>query len=315
MPTNQQIIEKAAMMLSDLSTGGKMNDTQFNTFYRKVIDSPTILRDCRTVVMPIDSMKIEKIGFGTRILRPGVEGVALLDNQLSKPTTSTITLNAKEVIAEVNITYDTLENNIEGDRLYDTIMNMIAERVSLDLEELILNGDTSLSATDPYLAILNGLRKKATSHVVDYANADLTKTLFKKLYNAVPTKYIRNPGDWRFYVSYSNELEWKDTIANRQTALGDQGVTSANVPTAYGVPVRGIAMLQPYTSNSVDVNDGFFTHPKNILTGISRNIRVEVDKDIRARKFIIVVTAKIDTQFEEEDAVAKAIKIKNTISG
>ncbi|MNN68492.1 Phage-like element PBSX protein XkdG precursor [compost metagenome] len=91
------------------------------------------------------------------------------------------------------------------------------------------------------------------------------------------------------------------------------------MPNAYGIPVRGIAMLQGYDADGAGagtdiVNDGFLVHPKNILVGISRNIRVEFDRDIRERKFIIVLTAKIDTQFEEEDAVAKAIKIQNQVS-
>jgi len=314
---NKQIIEKAAMTLASLATGGKMNDTQFNTFYRKMIDSPTILRDARTVVMPIDSMKIEKIGFGSRVLRPGVEGTALQDNQLAVPTTSTIRLDAKEVIAEVNITYDTLENNIEGDRLYDTIMQLLAERVALDMEELIINGDTSNDA-DPYLKLIDGIRKKATSHIVDMNGDGVTKALFKRMYAAVPTKYLRNPADWRFYTSYSNELEWKDQVVSRQTALGDQTL-QGGMPNAFGIPVKGIAMLQGYDIDGAGaetdiVNDAFLVHPKNIAVGFSRNVTVEVDKDIRARKFIIVLTAKLDVQFEEEDAVAKAIKIKNTIS-
>ncbi|MBL2411293.1 phage major capsid protein, partial [Klebsiella pneumoniae] len=58
------------------------------------------------------------------------------------------------------------------------------------------------------------------------------------------------------------------------------------------------------------VSDILLTHPKNIVVGMSRNIRIEVDKDIRARKFIIVLTAKVDAKFEEEDAVAKVIKVK-----
>lgn len=311
MATNQEIIEKAAMTLADLATGGKMNDTQFNTFYRKMIDSPTILRDARNVPMPIDSMKIEKIGFGQRVLKAGEEGVALTEAQKSKPTTSTIRLDAKEVIAEVNITYDTLENNIEGNGLYDTIMALLAERAALDMEELILNGDTA--STDPYLALIDGIRKKATSHIYDHAVGKVNKALFKQLYNKVPTKYLRNPADWRYYVSYANELEWKDQVVARQTALGDQAL-QGGMPNAYGIGVKGIAMLQPYDQDGAGagtqmVNDGLLVHPKNILTGFSRNVRVEVDKDIQKRMFIIVLTAKLDVQLEEEDAVAKAINI------
>lgn len=304
---NKDIIEKAAMTLADLASGGLLNRQQFNTFYRKVIDAPTIINDARSVVMNHDAMKIEKIGFGQRVLHPGVERVALTDDQLAVPTTSTVNLDAKEVIAEVNITYDTLENNIEQDRLYDTIMSMLAERVALDLEELIVNGDTE--SNDPYLAILDGIRKQSTSHIVDMQGKPVTKDLFKRLYGAVPTKYMRNPAAWRYYVSYANELEWKDQLATRGTQLGDSQLTGASIANAYGVPVKGIAMLQQYNNGEQDVNDALIVHPRNILFGMSRNIRVEVDRDIRRRQFIIVLTAKVDAKFEEEDAVAKAINI------
>lgn len=305
--SNQSIIEKAAMTLSDLSTGGLMNTQQFNTFYRKMIDAPTILRDARNVPMQSDSMKIEKIGFGARVLKPGVEATPLADEDRSKPTTSTITLNAKEVIAEVNISYDTLENNIEGAGIQDTIMSLLAERVALDMEELIVNGDTA--SVDTYLKLVNGIRKQATSHVVDFASAALDRTAFKKGYAAVPAKYLRNPQDWRFYTSHITELDWKDQVAARQTALGDTAL-QGGLSTAYGVPVKGIAMLQPYDNGSAKmVSDAVLTVPRNIVVGFSRNVRVEVDKDIRSRLFIIVLTAKLDVLFEEEDAVAKIIKI------
>jgi len=312
---NQEIINKAAMQLSDLASGGLMNPTQFNTFYRKMIDAPTILKDARNVPMNIDSMKVEKIGFGQRVLRAGQEGVALTEAQRSKPTTSTITLNAKEVIAEVNITYDTLENNIEKGGLQNTIMSMLAERVALDMEELIINGDTA--SADPYLALIEGIRKKAVSHIFDAAGNVVDKGLFKQLYNKIPTKYLRNPAEWRYYASYANELEWKDQVVARQTALGDQTL-QGGMPNAYGIGVKGIAMLQEYEATietvTQQVNDAFLVHPKNILVGFSRNVRVEVDKDIRERKFIVVLTAKLDTQFEEEDAVAKAININPSLA-
>lgn len=303
---NKTIIEKADVTLATLASGGLMNPEQADTFLRMVQSAPTILKDSRFVQMASDTRKIEKMGFGNRILRPGVEGKVLADADRSAPSTSTVTLNAKEVIAEVHITYDTLENNIEGDNLQNTIMQMIAERAALDIEELIVNGDKT--STDPYLALFDGLRKQATSHVVDHAAGVFTKDVFKKAYKAVPAKYLRNPKDWKFYTSHGLEVEWKDQVAGRQTNLGDFSL-QGGLASAYGVPVGGIAMLQPYTDSTKTVSDILLTHPKNIVTGMSRNIRIEVDKDIRARKFIIVLTAKVDAKFEEEDAVAKVIKV------
>lgn len=308
---NEEIIQKAEMTLATLASGGLMNTEQSDTFIRMVQNSPTILNNSRVVPMNSDSQKIEKIGFGQRILRAGQEGKALSDNDKSVPTTSTVQLNAKEVIAEVNITYDTLENNIEKDKLQDTIMQMIADRSSLDIEELLVNGDTE--SPDSYLAILNGIRKQTKSHIVDFENGDFSRTAFKNAYKAVPSKYLRNPADFRFYSSPGIEVEWMDLNANRQTGGGDAAVEGRR-PSAFGVPVQGIANMQPYQSgdegDKVDSSDIILTHPKNIVTGFSRNIRIEVDKDIRARKFIIVLTAKLDSKFEEEDAVAKVINVK-----
>lgn len=314
---NKTMIEKATMTLSDLASGGLMNPQQFNKFYRKIVDQPTIVNEARTVPMNSDQMKIEKIGFGQRILRVGQEATALTEAQRSKPATGKVELNAKEVIAEVNISYDTLENNIEKDSLQNTIVDMLAERSALDIEELVVNGDTALAGTDPYLGLFDGLRKQATSHVVDEAGGAFERGVLKSLYGAVPAKYLRDATAFRYYMSNLNELNWRDEIASRQTNLGDTTLTGTNRPNAYGIPVEGVAMLQPYDFGTetpkAKVSDILLTHPQNIILGVSRNVRLEFDKDIRSRSFIIVLTMKLDAKFEEEDAVAKAINVKHEI--
>ncbi|MGC5326442.1 phage major capsid protein [Brevibacillus sp. SYSU BS000544] len=295
--TNRQIIEKAAMSLSDLSSGGLMSPEQSIKFFSMIQAAPTLLKDVRLVQMKSDQMKIEKIGFGSRILRPGADSAA-------SAGPGTIQLDAKEVMAEVRITYDSLENNIAGSNMQDVLMQMLAERMAIDLEELVVNGDPSSS--DAFLQLLPGIRKQAVSHVVDFASAQLDRTAFKKGHLAIPAKYLRNPAEWKFYTSYAAELEWKDMIAARQPVAGDGGPS-----TVYGIPVKGIAMLQNYDNGSgTIVSDMLLCHPKNIAVGINSDIRIEVEKDIRARQFIIVLTAKIDAKFEEEDAVAKVIKVK-----
>ncbi|MCY8667400.1 phage major capsid protein [Bacillus haynesii] len=308
---NQEIINKAEMTLASLKSGGMMNPTQASTFIRMVQDTSTILNDARVIPMDHDAQKFEKIGFGQRILRAAEEGKSLSSDERAVPSTSTIGLNAKEVIAEVHITYDTLENNIEKDGLQNTIMQMLAERAAVDIEELIINGDSK--SDDSFLAQIDGIRKQAQSHIVDAAGGELSRQIFKRGYKAVPPKYLRVPQEFRFYTSPGIEVEWKDKVADRQTNLGDAAV-QGGLSSAFGVPIKGIANMQPYSTGegekAIDVSDVILTHPKNIVLGFSRNIRIEVDKDIRRRKFIIVLTAKLDSVFEEEDAVAKIIKVK-----
>ncbi|MED4548164.1 phage major capsid protein, partial [Bacillus licheniformis] len=175
---NQEIIRKAEMSLATLKSGGLMNPAQASAFIRMVQNTPTIFSESRVIQMENDSQKFEKIGFGQRILRAADEGKALAKDQLTAPVTSTVELNAKEVIAEVNITYDTLENNIEKDGLQQTLMQMLAERAAVDIEELIVNGD--VASSDPYLAQLDGIRKQSVSHIVDAGGEQISRQLFKQ---------------------------------------------------------------------------------------------------------------------------------------
>jgi hypothetical protein len=305
--TNKEIIQKADMTLADLAAGGQMSPEQAASFIRMVQETPTLLSSARVEMLGAAQRKIDKIGFSSRILNPGVEGTALADNKRSKPVTDQITLDPKEVIAEIFLSDDVLENNIEKDRMFDTIMQQIAERAAIDVEELAINGDTTSS--DPFLALHDGLLKQATSHVADFTSAALARDAFKQAYKKCPAKYIRNPRDWRFFTSHFVQLEWMDLIASRQSALGDKALEGGQV-TAYGVDVTGIGNIKPYDDGSGKiVSDILFTNPKNIIIAFSRDIRVEYERDIRRRGFTIVLTAKVDSKFEEEDAVAKTIKV------
>lgn len=304
---NNQLIEKATMTLDSLSTGGLMNPNQADAFIKMVQNAPTLLRDARVVQMKSDRQKFEKIGFGQRIMRAATEATPLSANQRAVPTTSTVELNAKEVMATIYITYDTLENNIEGARLKDSIMQMIAERAAIDIEELMINGD--VNSKDTYLAQLDGLRKTATSHIVDASGDEISRTLFKEGKKALPAQYLRSPQEFRFYTSPSVETEWVYKLGDRQTAQGDKAV-EGGIAKPFGIPLQSVANLQPYEAHDTEVSDILLTHPKNIMLGISRNIRIEVAKDIEARLFKIVLTTKVDTVFEEEDAVSKIIGVK-----
>ncbi|MGC7886583.1 hypothetical protein ACK11X_20015, partial [Bacillus velezensis] len=184
---NQEVIEKAEMTLASLKSGGMMNPTQANAFIRMVQDAPTILNEARVIPMDHDTQKIEKIGFGQRILRAAQEGVSLTKDQKVAPTTSTVSLSTKEVIAEVNITYDTLENNIEKEGLQNTIMQMLAERAAVDIEELLVNGDAASS--DSYLAQIDGIRKQATSHIVDVADVKIRDSVSIKSDKPLPLEF------------------------------------------------------------------------------------------------------------------------------
>jgi HK97 family phage major capsid protein len=310
---NAGLSTKADFALSNLNAnGGALLPEQNDTFIRKLMDVPTILKLVRTVPMSASSQKVNKIGFGSRVLVAAPQGTSpyLADTNINSrwlgqasrvsPFTQQISLTTSEVMAEIQIPYEVLEDNIERGGMADTILQLIAERAALDLEELLIKGDTSSS--DPYLALQNGILKLSTSNVVDAGGSNISVGTFNNLKKALPTAYRRNLTAMRFFSSVDRESDYRVAVASRGSALGDSVLTSNTGPLpVLGVPLMGAALMP--NSNI------FFTDPQNILFGIQRNIRIEQTRDIRARQIIIVLTARIAIQIEEELAVSKVINL------
>lgn len=306
---NAELIRKADMALSDLATAGKLNPEQTDRFIRVVIDAPTLLSQVRTVAMTAPQRKINKIGFGSRILRSAATdaptGSALSQGNRTKPDLGQVNLQTTEVIAEVRIPYDVIEDNIEGGNvntplqtgaggIHQTLVDMIAERCALDLEELAISGDTG--SGDTYLAMQNGFLKLCTANVVNVGGA-FNKDAAKAALKTMPYRYLRNRAALKHFVSVDNETEYRDTLAARQTSAGDANV-QGNLPVyAFGSKIEPLALMP-------GVN-GLFCDPMNLIFGIQRNVMMEYTKDISARVFIIVVTARVAFAVEEINAVAK----------
>lgn len=309
------IVQKADLALSDLTAdGGLLNPEQSDTFIRQVIDAPTLIRSVRTVPMSRPEMKVNKIGFGSRILRPapqsGGSGTGdtgadpvnprhLASTDRSSPDLGQVSLATSEVIAEVHLHDEVLEDNIERGDLQNTILALIAERAALDLEELLVQGDTS--SLDTYLALQDGVIKLSNVNVVDAAGSPVNVNIFNDSKKAMPTRYRRNLAAMRYFSSMDVESDYRVAVASRGTDLGD-AVLTGNAPLpVLGTPLVGVALMP--NENIV------FTNPQNIIWGVQRDVRIERDRDVRARSWIIVLTLRVAIQIEETDAVVKVINL------
>lgn len=320
MPSNQALLAKADIVIGDLVTnGGVLNPEQANTFVRRLISAPSIINVARTVEMNANQRNINKIQFATRIMRAGVSGTGLSSSDRSQPTTTQIQLNTNEVIAEVRLPYDVIEDNIErgnlgqnmdgtgsqgtpaGGGLVATILTLIAERAALDLEELAIRGDTT--STDDYLALTDGYLEAVSDggNTVDLGGATITKDMFKKGLLTLPTQYKRQLSGMWHMIAKNNEVEYRDTLADRATALGDQNIQARNAVFGFGVPILGVDLMP--------IDKGLLSNPLNFLFGIQRNILMEFDKDISARVWKVVLTARVDFQVEEDEAAVQYLNI------
>lgn len=308
-----QLIERADLALADLTAnGGVLSPEQANQFIDFVLDEPTMLPQCRVVRMGAPEVKINRIGFATRILRAALTAGSELDGggndryvraaDRAKPTTTQILLNSREVIAEIRIPYEALEDNIEGRSMEEHVMRLIASRAALDLEEFALWSDTA--SGDPYLALQNGWLKRCTQNITDNANVGINPDLFANAMLALPQQYLKYLPQLRAYVSMANTIRYRQKVSQRQTGYGDSALVD-NIPLqAHGLKIEGAAML---TADSLG-KTGLMTFPKNLIFGIRRDITVETDKDIRSREYIIVLTARVGIQVDD---VAASVKMTN----
>ncbi len=349
--TNNELIAKVdegLTSVSQLAAGGYLNSMQSEKFIRGIIDQPTIIKACRTETIIGEHKKLEKIGFGNRIMRKGTEHVALTKEQYAKPQFGKVDLYTREVIAETRLSYDTLEANIERGSMRNTIIRLLQERIALDLEELVVRGDMDLGDPthpefDEYLGVLDGVLKKCNKWLIDCNGADSpTLGQWASLIKAVPQKYLRVPNQWRIFVNRLTDLAWKTRIAERNTVAGDRFLLQNTNASALGFEIEPITMMPggyregqfppwptepkvPHHPDDPESHEGgskgdsafvptqaLLIHPKNIIVGFTRKVQMEYDKDISARQIIIVTTLKVDTAIEEIDASAKLINMNPT---
>lgn len=124
------------------------------------------------------------------------------------------------------------------------------------------------------------------------------EAMFQAMLNVVPQKYLRERGEWRFWVAPEIEDAYRDQLRARGTALGDAAQTQAQ-PVAYkGIPVVPVG--------NMPAGSGLLGHPDNLVYGIKRDVRIERDRQPKARRTDFVLTVRTDAHFEDTDAVVHA---------
>jgi hypothetical protein len=307
--TNRTLLEKADLALADLTGGGGvLLPAQAQTFMRLLIKQSALMQQATVVPMPAPKFQISKIRFGSRVLRPGREGVALAPTDRTRPDMSFLELDAQLFKAEVHLSDEVLEDNIERGELRQTVLEMIAEAAGRDMEEIVIAGDRSSS--DPFLSTLDGVLKQSTSHVVDAAGAPLTKAVLRDLLRALPSEYLRDKKQMAFLTSVDADLTYRDSLAERATVGGDKFLEE-DTPVLYsGVPVMPVPLFPDNLGAQQNATVALLCNPKNIHVGIWRQIRIETFRDVSAGVMRIVATMRFDVKFADELGTAKAINLR-----
>ena len=308
------LLQKADIALANIiNDGGYMQPEMSNRFVRIMMEEAPLLSQVRMVTMGRPQMIINKLNLAERALRVANQGLisspnnadfrerALARNDRTRITTSQIDLNTFEAIAEVNIPFEVLEDNIEGGTIdntqfEETVLSRLAERIRIDIEDLIINGDTT--SADPYLSIRDGVLRKAVSNILNNSAGPFDAVMVKSAIDLLPVQFKRLLPRMRMYTSYSRAYDYMLQVALRQTMLGDTVITSGNGHmTPFGVQMIGVPNMPNDRALMLD--------PQNVIMGVQRQMRIEYDKDVRERVLIIVVTMRFDLEVEQEDQIVR----------
>jgi len=179
--------------------GGLLNPEQSARFLDYMFDATVIGKVARTVRMRADTTEIDRMSVGEKLMVLATEADTTGGN--SAVSFSKISLTTKKLRLDWELSTESLEDNIEGPDLEDHIARMMATQAGNDIEDVLLNGNVSLTSDNLYKSF-DGVVKKAKTYgrVVDHGGAGITRAAFNSALKSLPRKYKQRRADLRFLV-------------------------------------------------------------------------------------------------------------------
>jgi len=315
---------------SENGNGGLLNPEQSARFLDYMFDATVIGKVARTVRMKSDTAEIDRMSVGEKLMKLATEGDN--DGTNSAVTFSKISLTTKKLRMDWELSTESLEDNIEGADLEDHIARLMATQAGNDIEDVILNGDTSLSSDALYKSFDGVVKKaKASGRVVDAVGANVSREVFNKALKAMPRKYKQRRGDLRFLAG-SNLIQdflYANSIGTNQTIPQDiassvirggvaplGGPAGYVAPFAFGIPIVEVPLLPEtqagdYSGQTGSHGDIHLTFPNNVVIGIKRDVTVYRFFWPRKDSIEYTMYTRVGVQIEQADAwvVVKNVKV------
>jgi hypothetical protein len=312
--------------------GGILAPEQARRFIDYVWDATILAKDGRKVTMRANSIELEKVNVGERVIRAAKQGDASHINVGA--TFSKVELTTTKIRLDWEVSTEALEDNIEGGALEDHLVRLMTNAFANDIEDLAINGQGN-ATSDPFLGIMEGFVTRTTglygnttdAHeaVVSVSNNDWTPEVMQKIILAMPRKYRAVKSNLKFYAGtdafagiVKNNGTLADAIAssgmfmgtppttvsgtpaNRQNYFDGQGQTfgGARTTRVLGIDVQEVPY---YPEGFVDL-----TFPSNRVWGFQRDITVNRQYHPKKDTIEYTVFVRFGLQWEELDAVAYA---------
>ncbi len=337
MSNENELLEKVISTTTvGADSGGILNPVQSARFIDYMWDATVLAKEGRIVRMAATQVDIDKVSVGSRLVRVATE--ATDDGVNSDATFTKVSLTSRKLRLDFELSSESLEDNIEGEALEDHIASLMASQFGNDVEDLAINGDTTLTG-DPLLKAFDGFKKLGlnNAHVVAGGGATLSgntavdgKALFDKAIKALPRKYFQRRNQLRFYTGSNLQQNYLYGLTNIATSPYDiagsilqgnpvapNGPAGNITPLAFGIPVKEVPLFSETLSGTYSAasgNHGYIelTFPQNRIWGIKRDVTVY--REFKNKKDAIEYTVYVRTgvQVENQDAVVVVKDVKVT---
>jgi hypothetical protein len=304
------------------AASGILRPEQARQFIDYVWDATILAQDGRRVTMRANTMELEKVNVGERVIRSAAQAIGDYTN--AGATFSKVELTTKKIRLDWEVTAEALEDNVEGAALEDHIVRLMTNAFGNDIEDLAING-TGDSDDGAFLGIMNGfvnrVKTEGDAHeaIVTVADNAWTTEVMQNIILAMPRKYRALKNNLKFYVGtdafqgiVKNNGTLADAIAeafvnkgpgteaNRQAYLDGNGQTfgGARTTRVLGVDVQEVPY---YPAGYVDL-----TFPQNRVWGFQRDITVNREYKPKKDTVEYTVFVRFGIQWEEQDAIAFA---------
>lgn len=234
---------------------GLLTPKRENQFQVKVRNNSGFLQMIRFLQKDQATNQIDKVMLGEPITRKANEGTA--DTRKSKPVFGKVEFTTQKLKTSYSLTSETLQENIEKQAFEITFANMIAEKVSDDVELLGIQGDTTISGSTPTSELLcanDGFDKLTDDSILlDAGGSTVSFSLLSAMYNRLPAKFKKNPQSLRYFMSPDIYSDLSEGLYSRNTGLGDRVITGETVlKGSHGIPIVEVPYIP--TDKSITKN-------------------------------------------------------------
>jgi HK97 family phage major capsid protein len=288
---------------------GILRPEQARRFIDYVWDATVLAKDGRRVTMRANTMELEKVNVGERVIRAANQANAVYTN--AGATFTKVELTTKKIRLDWEVSAEALEDNVEGAALEDHLVRLMTNAFANDIEDLAINGDGS---TGSFLSIMEGFHHHATTngdaheYVATVTNNEFTPEVLQGVINSLPRKYRALKSGLKFYAgteafqgivkSHGTIADniWTEDYRNAYLAGTDQVLGQARTTRVLGIPVMEVPY---YPDGYVDL-----TFPSNRIWGFQRDITVNREYVAKKDTIEYTVFVRFGIQWEEEDAIA-----------